>query len=535
MMYLKRNLAGSLEESVLLNTGLSREELYAPESKPFIYNLQEAASLFQDNKGLPITIVGDYDADGICGTAILYHACRFLGITPVLRLPKRLSEGYGLSVKIIDEIPTPGLVITVDNGIAALDAIAKAKEKGLKVIVIDHHEPVMEDGKAVLPCADVVVDPKADSVSAYRGYCGAGLACRFAEEVTGRESMALLILASIATVADIMPLTGANRMLVRRGIAALNKGYGVPGLKALAATNKQFGHFDEGNYGFWFGPIFNANGRLEDNGAAKVLRLLTMDYGDAKMSACVRKVLHMNEQRKELAKEQTMFAEMLLEDMDGNVERPIVVSDPIFEPGIVGIIAGRLSEKHQCPVLVFSERDGIMKGSGRSIPEVNLKSVLDSLDSNLMLGYGGHSGAAGVSIRAEDFGKFRDAFKKSVGTLPEKNTDVMYYDIDIRREEVSSIADAQKALAPFGEGNPKPVLRMIVDTGQYTYARIGDGSSFSLKEKGRDIGFSIIGFDMSREYESLKPKTMECLGMVNENWYDDKLSYQFELVSFKSV
>lgn len=535
MKYTKRNAAiSTVEEGVLVRSGLSRQEFFHPVWEPYIHNLQEAVNFFRENADMQITVVGDYDADGVCGTAILYYALRMAtGKDAKLRIPKRFSEGYGLSEKIIDEIPSPGLVITVDNGIAALGAIKKAKEKGLKVIIIDHHEPVRENDQTVLPCADVVVDPKADKMSEYREYCGAGLAYRFAKELLGREMKNLLVLASIATVADVMTLTGANRVLVRRGLEALNKGYGVPGLKALAAGNKQYGHFDEGSYGFWFGPVFNAYGRLEDTGAAKVLRLLTMAHGDPRMTGCVKSLLLMNERRKELAKDQTELAEMLIQDLEGHVERPIVVSDPMFEPGIVGIIAGCLAEKYHSPAIVFAEKDNVMKGSARSIPEVNLKDALDRING-LMLGYGGHAGAAGLSIKPDDFTSFQEAFKESVGRLPEIS-DILYYDLELQMEDIPHIVEEQRRLAPFGEGNPKPVFRMMLNTDGFTYARMGDGTHFLLMGTLQDTRLSVVGFGMSESYEALNPRRMECLGYVNENWYDDHLSYQFELTAFREM
>lgn len=534
MNYKQRNAAvTTVEECVLMRAGLGRQEFFCPEEEPEIPNLKEAVAFFRANMQFPVTVIGDYDADGICGTAILYHGLKRMKKEARLRIPKRFSEGYGLSEKIIDEIEAPGLVITVDNGIAALDAIKKAKEKGLAVIVIDHHEPVCRDNKVVLPCADVVVDPKTGN--SYRDYCGAGLAYRFVKELVGEDMNNLLVLAAVATVADVMPLTGANRILVRRGIEALNKGYGVPGLKALAGNNKKEGHFDEGDFGFWFGPIFNAYGRLEDGGAAKVLRLLTMGYNDPKMPGCVRMLMEMNERRKTLAKEQAELAEALIQDMDGNAERPIVVGDSLFDPGIVGIIAGKLAEKYYSPAIVFSEKDGMLKGSGRSIPGVSLKETLDRI-SGLMLSYGGHSGAAGLTIHAEDFLKFKSAFAKSIGRLPDV-PDVMYYDLDLKRHEIPYVMEQQRSLAPFGEGNPKPVFRIVFNTADFIYARMGDGTHFSLTERSQDgaPAFSVVGFGMAGMYEKMNPERIECLGCLNENWYNDKLSYQFELAAFTGL
>ena len=245
-MFIKRNKCNSLREVVEQNTGVPANDFIQRSKEPWIKNLQEAAERIKSAKH-PVRVVGDYDVDGICASLIMAYGLYMAGIPFRVRLPHRFSEGYGLSEKIIDEI-SQGTVLTVDNGIAAHAAIKKAKEKGLEVIVTDHHLPVRDAaGSVILPDADVVVDPAAEQESEWHDYCGAA-----------GDVPELKVLASIATVADIMPLQGPNRDLVADGLDLLNAGRAVPGLKKLVEM-MNLSHINEEDYGFGIGPVFNAS------------------------------------------------------------------------------------------------------------------------------------------------------------------------------------------------------------------------------------------------------------------------------------
>lgn len=260
MSFMKLDDCKSIAEVIERNTSVKAEEfVLLSEKEPFIKNLKETVELILNNKGKPFHIVGDYDTDAICATAIMEAGLRRGGIHASTRLPKRFSEGYGLSKKIIDEIDS-GVIITVDNGIAAHDAIKAAKEKGLIVIVTDHHlAPENENGIQIFPPADIIVDPAVENESEFHAYCGAAVAYRIVKELAPAFDMtSLMILASIATVADVMPLVGANRKLVIDGLKAVNSGKGVTGLRVLLQKIKLTSHITEDDYGFKLGPIFNA-------------------------------------------------------------------------------------------------------------------------------------------------------------------------------------------------------------------------------------------------------------------------------------
>ena len=218
-----KNFSLTVREFIEKTHGKDADNFLHPEKNPEIPQLKEAVQYFKRcaEAHMPVTIIGDYDADGIMASTIMKIGLSRYGVDAKVRIPRRFSEGYGLSEKIIDEIKE-GLVITVDNGIAAITAIRKAKEKGLSVIVTDHHLPKKEEGKVSLPPADHIIDPWAYLDAEYTGYCGAGIAYRFIKELLlGQNTDDLKVLAAIATVADVMDITGANWVLVKEGLDIL--------------------------------------------------------------------------------------------------------------------------------------------------------------------------------------------------------------------------------------------------------------------------------------------------------------------------
>ena len=535
MFVKRRENINTVSDVVSANVGMPVETFCKEVRDPFIFGLKEAVDLtnryLEKHPKGPVTIVGDYDSDGINATAIMFWAFMRKGVAPKLRLPHRFSEGYGLSAKIIDEIDS-GLLITVDNGIAAASAVKKAKDKGLTVIVTDHHlPPVDSNGNLILPEADVIVDPHVyPEKSEFEDYCGAALAYRFARALLPDMKLKdLLVLASIATVTDVMPLIGANRTLVRDGLQLINKRHVVPGLNVLLQKLELDDHIDEGDYGFKIGPTFNASGRLYDNGAEKVLGVLCMKRNDPKIPWKADTLVKTNEKRKAIVKKSLFVAKQLLKATD---ERPIVIYDPSFSEGIVGIIAGQLCEQYQCPAIVFtnSDKPGILKGSGRSTSEVHLKNALDKVQE-WMVGYGGHAGAAGLSIRKDNLEKFSKAFRNAVVPLPDHTNDDIPYDLDLDLNHIEEIMAELNSLAPFGEGNPRPVFRLVYEPINEP-RRIGDGTHVMIK----DEALTLMGFDMANQIckfcETYPHTAMDMIGYLSESWFNGNKSYKFEILAF---
>ena len=526
-MFIKSGDHTSVEEIVLANTGLTKEEYFSEDRHPYLHGLDEAVRSLKEYTAAhpdhPVTIIGDYDADGICGAAILYHAVRAYLYgkceAPVFtRIPKRFSEGYGLSEKMIDEIDK-GLILTVDNGITAIDAVAAAKKKGFHVIITDHHLPMKsEDGRLHLPDADCIIDPNAETQSVFSGYCGAGIAYRFAETLLEREIPQLLVLAAIATVADVMPMIKANRLLVKDGLSYLNREICPPGISALKKALNLGAHSDEEDIAFRIGPALNAPGRLSDDGSSYALTLLKAGVQKEAIDRLASWICSMNEQRKDILRVQ--FARYT---DDGS--RPIIAFLPGCGEGIIGLIAGRLCSDHYCPAIVFTDtRDGALKGSGRSIPELNLKEILDSV-SVPDFTYGGHAGAAGIRLSsADDLKTFTQEFMKACGPVPDKKTDLIY-DLEISVSEAAQVMEALKRCGPFGEKNPRPRFR-IRFTPRYGYQAIGDGSHIRFY----DPALTVLGFGMMEDYRNAGcPDTIDGIGILSENWYRGSCSLQLQL------
>ena len=538
MFFRKKDENNSIRSVVERNTGMSAEKLMNGAENPHLHNLKETAEMIRkyvaEHKEPYIIVVGDYDADGDTSTAIMYWMFRGLGITPRLRIPKRFSEGYGMSEKIIEEFPTrDGLIITVDNGISSYNAVKMAKEKGYTVIVTDHHlPPTDENGNLVLPPADIILDPHIEpEKSEFEDYCGAGIAYRLAQELLpGVNLVQLLVLASIGTVSDVMPLVGANRTLVKEGLKAINQQKCVPGLNRII-SKLRLDHINEDDYGFTLGPIFNASGRLFDDGAMRVVEVLTSGASAPGIEEKADKLIDVNNVRKGLVREGVKLAETLVTS-----RRPIVIYHESFHEGIIGIIAGHLNEKYGCPVIVFTNAEGdVLKGSGRS-STIHLKDALDTIrDTSAQspfVGYGGHAGAAGLSIKKEWLEYFTTAFAAVCGDegIEEKQIE---YDIDIgENPSYYDITEELKQFAPYGEGNPKILFHKTFDTTQGQYRAIGDGTHFMVRMP--DI--TLMGFGLKEKYEAAgMPAKIECVGHIVENWYNNNVSYNFEIVDFHAA
>lgn len=547
MRWEKRNPSfNTVEQVVEENTGIKISELLRSQETdedPYLYGLEECVSIVKGciERNVDISIVGDYDADGVTSTTILS-----LGIEeitqrkPMVHIPKRFSEGYGLNMSIVEKIPS-GLMITVDNGIAAVEQIKRAKEKGLTVVVIDHHIK-RDDG--IIPPADAVLDPNAIEGSAYTYYCGAGLAYRFIKALNPDTKLdkKLIALAGIGTVADVMMLQGANRYLVKQSLQYVKTGYVTYGLFNLLKAVDMPVEPTSTDYGFKIGPCINASGRLYDDGGDRVYDLLLKDcvpnsYEMFEMEQEVREmaqeIVDTNEARKEL-----VFTTMqtVYESIGEVKTAPIVLYIPKLHEGIVGIIAGKLAEKYNMPAIVLtdSSKKGILKGSGRSVPEVHMKKLLDKVSSYL-IGYGGHAGAAGLSLYKDSLDMFRQCLESELKDVKLTPPDIVYYDLEICEKDIPDMAEHLKKYEPYGEGNPK--IRFLLENftaspkGSSHYVIMG-----SQKDHVKIIGnnISLMGFGMAQRYsEDGFPMNIDVIGELGINYFNGQVYYQLEIVDYK--
>lgn len=532
----------TIEQYIQEQTGIPFDEFQFDE-RPYIHNLTNAVEMIKSHVG-PVRIIGDYDCDGIMSSYILWKGFKMYGIDASVRVPLRFSEGYGLSVEIVEETNRwlleqlddleDGLIVTCDNGIAALEAIRVAKKKGIKVIVTDHHLPVTIDNTVVLPEADVIVDPNADVQSTYKNYCGAGICYRLIEELLPNADLReLLVCASIATVADIVDIVGANHELVKQGLFYINRGIAPVAIKKIIEL-MELNHITEEDYGFKIGPVFNAASRLADNGANKVINILKMPMCEELVLSC-RNLVERNEERKKITKDAMQLAEPMIS------ERPIVLLLPdmyddknnlINLEGIIGLVAGKTCEKYKCPSVVFTKMpDGNLKGSARSISYVHLKQVLDKVNENgYILKYGGHSGAAGLTIDGTMFESFRASFIESCGEILPL-TDDIEYDIDIQVSDIPFLKQKLAKYAPFGEGMRAPRFCIRVDLRQVNEIFMGkNGEHLKLVCPGVDL----LAFNEADTYRRcLSKNTLYGVGKLSESWYKGVMSNQILLESFE--
>lgn len=417
--------------------------------------------------GERMAVFGDYDADGVTATALLYSYLRDQQADVLYRIPKREGEGegYGLHRETVDWFSEQGvrLIITVDNGISALEEIAYARSLGMDVVVTDHHQP-----QERLPEAAAVVDPhREDCGSEFKDYAGVGVAFKLVCALEGDAEAVLeryADLVAIGTLADVMPLTGENRVLVREGLRLMNEG-GRPGLRALAEVAGMSGRTQTASTAlFSLAPRLNAAGRMGAPDKAEQL-LLSESEEDARLLAA--EIQQMNVRRQEV--EGAILEEALLwlrSHPDCRHQRVLVVEGRGWHPGVVGIIAARLLERFGKPCIVLSMEEGpdgalTARGSGRSVPGFSLFEAIAACAEELTT-FGGHELAAGVGLPADHI----DAFRRKINAYaaaryPVMPVPVLAIDFKLRPAQV----DVEKlqliaALEPVGNGNPAPVFQL---------------------------------------------------------------------------
>ncbi|QFJ54567.1 single-stranded-DNA-specific exonuclease RecJ [Pseudobutyrivibrio xylanivorans] len=424
------------------------------------------------DEGVKIRVVGDYDVDGIMSTYILTSAIREVGGDVDYAVPHRMVDGYGINPDMVQQAYDEGVrfIITCDNGIAAAPAIDLAKELGMTFVVTDHHEvpfELAEDGVTKiqkLPNADAVVDPKRDDCNyPFKGICGAQVAWKLTEvlfEFLGLEkemSDAYLQFAAIATVCDVMELKGENRATVYHGIKAIERTENI-GIDALLARTELKGKpLSCYHLGFIIGPCLNASGRLDT--ASRAIELL-FETDNAKALAMANELVELNTQRKNMTQIGIDKARELIENSDLSQDRVLVVYIPELHESLAGIVAGRIRESYNKPVLVITDAEDGAKGSGRSIPAYNMFEELTGV-KDVFTKFGGHPMAAGVSLPTEKVEELRTRLNERCTLTEDDMQEVIKIDCDMPLAYISEeLVDSIDLLAPFGTGNTKPLFAL---------------------------------------------------------------------------
>lgn len=444
--------------------------------------MDRAVAILHDalREGLRIIVVGDFDADGATSTALSVLALRRLGGTNVSYLvPNRFEDGYGLSPEVVDQAHARGaqLILTVDNGISSHAGVERAHALGIPVIVTDHHLPGSE-----LPAAEAIINPNlVDCEFPSKSLAGVGvafylmLALRahlrelgwFEQQGLAIPNLAeLLDLVALGTVADVVPLDTNNRILTWQGLSRIRAGVCRPGIRALLeVANREQHKLAASDLGFALGPRLNAAGRLDDMSVGVAL-LLSENIGEARMLA--NELDALNQTRKEI--EQGMQAEALtlcekLEHSNETLPYGLAMYHPEWHQGVVGILASRIKERFNRPVIAFAPAgDGTLKGSGRSIQGLHMRDALERLDTlhpGLMLKFGGHAMAAGLSLEEARFDEFRQRFGDLVGEWldPALLQGEIWSDGVLSPQEMTlETAEMLRDAGPWGQMFPEPLF-----------------------------------------------------------------------------
>src|SRR4051794_3648551 len=458
--------------------------------------------------GKRICVHGDYDVDGISATALAVLLLRGLGADVGWHLPSRFDEGYGVAASTIERLADEGcgLVLTVDCGITAVQEVAAAKARGLEVIVTDHHRP-----GATLPDCPIVATRPSDYP--FPELCGTGVVHKLGQALFGVDSEVPrrhLDLVALATIADVVPLVDENRSLAIAGLRALAR-TAKPGLRALMqSAGVDPATVDAGAVGFRLAPRLNAAGRLGHPREALEL-LLTEDEAEARRLAGSLEGLNRERQAVEGRILREAVTRVEAWPPEQRARRAYAVAGADWHEGVIGIVASRLVERYHRPVVLIAGTDGDWKGSGRSIPTFDLHAALGAC-AGLLGRWGGHRAAAGLSIAEENVDAFAAAFAEQAATvLAEEDLEpVTSIDAVVARGADLSLelCGELRKLAPFGLGNPAPVL-LAPGCGLTELATVGDGKHlrFRIRRDGRDAG-SAIAFGQGSRLEVLRPDAL---------------------------
>jgi single-stranded-DNA-specific exonuclease len=451
--------------------------------------------------GARITVHGDYDVDGVCATALMVRALRSLGANVGWFLPSRLDDGYGLSVRTIERLAAQGtkLLVTVDCGITAVEEVRAARAAGIEVVVTDHHAPRADERLPDCP----IVHP---GIGGYPcELCGTAVAFKLAQALEAPSADEDLELVALATIADLVPLRGENRALVRRGLATLAN-TAKPGLRALLeVSGTDPSSLDAGAVGFRLAPRLNAAGRIRRADAALEL-LLTEDPGRA--AAVAAELDDLNAERRAIEERTTWEAESKLQE--AGQRSGYVLWGEGWHPGVIGIVASRLVERYHRPmVLVALNGDLLAQGSGRSIPGFDLLGALHALSEHLHR-YGGHRAAAGLTAARNRLPEMADAFDAHARAVLSEDllNPVQRVDAVVSAADLGlGLADELERLAPYGIGNPRPC--MLLPGARFEGVRaMGEGrhASFTAVSGGaraRAVSFGCGGRLPCREGEAV--------------------------------
>lgn len=492
-------------------------------------------SAFNSNE--KILVFGDYDVDGTTSVACMYQFLKKNYSNLGFYIPHRYREGYGVSKAGIDYAKENGftLIIALDCGIKSVDLITYAKEIGVEFIVCDHHLP-----DEILPPAVAILNPKQiDCNYPYKELCGCGVGFKLISALTEKlnlpaeSTFEYLDLLATAIAADIVPMTGENRVLAFHGLIKANKNpnYGIKALCKLSGLIKEL-HIT--NLVFMIAPRVNAAGRMDD--ATKAVQMFVAENEEDALHFAEQ--LHSdNTDRKEADKIITEEALALISENKEWINRKsTLVYKPHWHKGVIGIVASRLIEHHYRPTIVLTQSGDVVAGSARSVPGFNLYEAIHACREHL-LGYGGHFAAAGMTLETNQVDAFREKFEAVVASTitPELLIPEIIIDAEISLKDIKqSFFDIISQMEPFGPENLRPVFitRNVIDNGWSKIVK-EDHIRFSLKRD--DVSITGIGFNMADKFQLLADKKpIDVVYTIDENEWQEKKTLQLKMIDFRS-
>ena len=540
-----RGITGDVAVDKFLHPSIKE---YMPDPS-ILKDMDVATSIIADSicNNEKIAIYGDYDVDGITSTAVFVKYLRSIGVDVSWHLPTREGEGYGLNIAAVEQIAQSGvsLMITVDCGISGNAEVDKAKELGLKVVITDHHSP-----DSVLPNADAVINPKRNDDTSELSYlAGVGVAFltlvslnrelknrNFFDDTKPQINMLnYMDFVALGTICDTMPLIGLNRAFVATGlkVMGLRQNLGLRTLMDLAGIKTPSVYAA----GFAIGPRLNAAGRLDS--ASPSLELLLTD-NPLIANDLANKLHHMNQERIDIQNSIMIDAADIADKCCRDGKCSLFVCGDNWHGGVMGIIAGRLKDKYNLPTCVATRSDGVINGSGRSIPEIDLGKIIhEALSLGILSEGGGHAAAAGFTLNADREKDFCEFLEKSVNEQlggerpnPEISVDA---EIDAGSADMD-LVEKLSDMAPFGQCNPEPTLVLrgavlkfasVMGNGGHLrgMVRCSNGKQLSF------VGFNLVGTPVGDFLldDANTNTTIKMLGKLKENDYNGRVSAQFTL------
>ena len=497
---------------------------------PFLMNdMDIAVDRLNDAMGRKerIMVYGDYDVDGCTAVALVFRFLQQFYSNIEYYIPSRYEEGYGISQKGLEHAQEAGvkLIIVLDCGIKAIDEIRQAKEMGIDFIICDHHVPDDE-----LPCAVAILNPKRqDSTYPFKDLCGCGVGFKFMQAfaknngIPFSQLIPLLDFCAVSIAADMVSVMGENRILAFHGLKQLNQSPST-GLKAIIEISGLAGRdITMSDIVFKIGPRINASGRVM-NGTETVDLLVERDYKKALQEAM--HINEYNEQRKDIDKQMSEEANLIVERLESQEHQPaIVLYNDGWKKGVVGIVASRLTEMYYRPTVVLSCQDGIATGSARSVAGYDIYSAIKSC-RDLLENFGGHTYAVGLTLKTENIPEFRRRFQEYVSNhiMPEQTEAAMEIEVEVDFKDITKkLHNDMKKLAPHGPDNPKPLFctRNVYDYGtSKVVGRQQEHIKLELVDSRSSNVMNGIAFGQSAAARYIKSKrSFDIIYTIEENIY----------------